>query len=70
MTPDESMLKFIEIFNKFLIYERYFLKLLFPKNVSYFVQRSRIDMFEENSTGDFDAKICSNISIKFALKLS
>ena len=25
-------------------------------------------MFEENSTGHFDAKIYSNISIKFALK--
>ena len=25
-------------------------------------------MFEENSTGNFDAKIYSNISIKFALK--
>ena len=38
------------------------------KNVSYFVQRNRIDLFEENSTGNFDAKIYSNISIKFALK--
>ena len=40
---------------------------LSPKNV-YFVQRSRTDMFEENSTGHFDAKIYSNISIKLALK--
>ena len=38
------------------------------KNVSYFVQRNRIDLFEENSTGNFVAKIYSNISIKFALK--
>ena len=37
-------------------------------NVSCFVQRGRIDMFEENSTGHFDVKIYSNISIKFALK--
>ena len=44
------------------------MKGLSPKNVSYFVQRSRLDMFEENSTGHFDAKIYSNISIKFALK--
>ena len=41
---------------------------LSQKNVSYFVQRSRIDMFEENSTRNFDAKIYPNISIKFALK--
>ena len=41
---------------------------LSPKNVSHFVQRSRIDMFEENSTGHFAAKIYPNISIKFALK--
>ena len=27
-------------------------------------------MFEENSTGHFDAKTYSNISIKFALKKS
>ena len=39
-----------------------------PKNVPYFVQGNRIGMFEENSTGDFDEKIYSNISIKFALK--
>ena len=38
------------------------------KKFSYFVQRNRIDLFEENSTGTFDAKIYSNISIKFALK--
>ena len=50
-----------------LAYERYFY-FLSPKNVSYFVQRSRIDTFEENSAGHFDAKIYSNISIKFALK--
>ena len=41
----------------------------FPtKNISYFVQRNRIDLFEENSTGSFDAKIYSTISIKFALE--
>ena len=39
----------------------------FPKNVL-FVQRNRIDLFEENSTGNFDAKIYSNISMKFAFK--
>ena len=50
-----------------LAYERYFY-FLSPKSVSYFVQRSRIDTFEENSAGHFDAKIYSNISIKFALK--
>ena len=38
------------------------------KNISYFVQRNRIDLFEKNSAGNFDAKIFSNISIKFALK--
>ena len=41
---------------------------LSAKNVSCFVQRSRINLFEENSTGHFDAKIYSNISMKFALK--
>ena len=41
---------------------------LSPKHVSYFVQRGRIDLFEENSSGHFDAKIYSNISRKFALK--
>ena len=40
----------------------------FPQKCSYFVQRNRIDLFEENSTGNFDAKICSNISMKFAFK--
>ena len=38
------------------------------KNVSYFVQRNRIDLLEKNSTGSFDAKIYSTISIKFALE--
>ena len=28
----------------------------------------KIDLFEENSTGNFDTAIYSNISIKFALK--
>ena len=37
-------------------------------NVSCFVQRARMDLFEENSTECFDAKIYSNISTKFALK--
>ena len=39
------------------------------KNASYFVQRNRIDLFEGNITGNFDAKIYSNISIKFVLKI-
>ena len=39
-----------------------------PKKCSHFVQRNRIDLFEENSTGNFDAKIYSNISMKFAFK--
>ena len=65
MTPDLFMLKFIEIFNKFSHMKD---TLMSPKNVSCFVQRGRIDLFEENSTGHFDAKICLNISIKFALK--
>ena len=38
------------------------------KNVSYFVQRDRIDLFEENCTGNFDAKIYANSLIKFASK--
>ena len=50
-----------------LAYERYFY-FLSPKNVSYFIQRSRIDTFEENSAGHFDARIYSNISTKSALK--
>ena len=41
---------------------------MFLKIFSYFGQRNRIELFEENSTGTFDAKIYSNISIKFALK--
>ena len=56
------------MFLKILKYERYFLKFFVPKNFSYFFQRSRVDMFEENSNGHFDAKIYSNISIKLALK--
>ena len=38
------------------------------KNISYFVQRSGIDLFEENSTGNLDTKIYSGDSIKFVLK--
>ena len=38
------------------------------KNISYFVQRNRIDLFEESSTGIFGTKIYSTISIKFALE--
>ena len=38
------------------------------KNASYFAQINRLDLSEENSTGNFDAKIYSNISIRFALK--
>ena len=45
------------MFLQILAYERYFHKNFCPQK-----------MFEENSSGDFDAKIYSNISIKFALK--
>ena len=62
MTPDVSMLKFLEMFLQMLG------NFLSPKNISCFVERGRIDPFEENSTGHFDTKIYSNISIKFALK--
>ena len=56
------------MFLKILKYERYLLKCFVPKNFSYFFQRSRVDIFEENSTGHFDAKIYSNISVKLAVK--
>ena len=56
------------MFLHILAYERYFIIFLPSKDVSYFIQRSRIDMFKENSTRHFDAKIYSNSSIQFALK--
>ena len=33
-----------------------------------FCSKKQNDLFEENSTGNFDAKIYSNISMKFAFK--
>ena len=52
---------FFFFFLQNLVYERYFLKFFVPKNVSYFVQKNRIDMFKENTIGHFDAKVYSNI---------